>query len=395
MINSNFDILEQSSWNSLLLANDFAIRPAVANANTNIEGVEIAGQVAGRNKIVKVPRAVKITGDAREYSGTYTQDVPDFTNEQLSMDDIYYRSFNIDKWDSSFSFVDFVGGTIKPYMENVIDTIESAQVKRELDRFNSAVVDLNTTPTVMNVEDIRFMRKTLLKRGLVNPSSIKAGLIDPDAEFDLNGLSLFNDASQRGNSDVQIEGAMGKAFGFNFMLGHNTRTVSTDSATGDAVVAGAHSVGDTTITIDDGSGGASDTTLANGDVIYFGTASGRDNWYVVDSVNAGKTEITLKEPLRYALTDNDAITGVAGDCQYFYDTSSIALVTAIPQESAVMRASGATRIPFYEPVNKINFLITIEGNTSGGLVTIETLVGAKNFQPSRGARYIKGTADKA
>ena len=394
--NSNFDILEPSAWNALLLSNDFAVRPSLTNANTNIEGVDIAGQVAAKNKTVKIPKPGKLSGDAREYTGSgYTSDTPTMTQPELKMDKVYYRQFPLDKWDQNFALPNLVTTYIRPYMENVLDTIEKNQIKRELNRFNAAVVDLNTTATVMDVEDIRFMRKTLIKRGLVNPSAIKAAVIDPDTEFDLNGISLFQEADKRGNNQVQLTGAMGNAFGFDFLLGHNTESISTDAATGNAVVAAAAAIGDTTITIDNGSGAASDTTLDNSDIIYFGTANTRDDWYVVDSVNTDKTEITLKEPLRKAVANNAAITGVAGDCQYFYDTDSIALVTAIPVMSQIMSASGVTRIPFFEPVNRVNFLISIEGDMSGGKVAIETLVGAKNFQPSRGGRYIRGTTAKA
>lgn len=394
--NSNFDILEPSSWNALLLANDFAVRPTLNTANTSIAGVNIQGQVASKNKTVKIAKAGKLSGDARTYTGSgYTPDTPTVSQPELTMDTVYYRQFPIDKWDANFALPDLVSMHIRPYMENVLDTIEANKAKSELNKFNTVVADLNTNPTVMDTEDIRFMRKALLKRGLVNPSAIKAAVIDPDGEFDLNGLSLFNEADKRGSNVIQLTGAMGVAFGFNFLLGHNTESVSTDAATGNAVVAAAASIGDTTVTIDNGSGAASDTTLADGDIIYFGSSPTRDDFYVVDSVNTAKTEITLKESLRAAVANNAAITGIAGDCQYFYDTESLAVVTAIPAASQVLSASGVTRIPFYEPMNKVNFLISIEGDTSGGTVTVETLVGAKNFYPSRGGRYIRGTTAKA
>lgn len=393
---ASFDLLEPAAWNALLLSNDYPMRPAVVNANTNIEGVNIAGQVASRNKKVKIPKASKPTGDAYTYGGnnSYTADDPEFEQPELEMSDVLYRKFTIDKWDQNFALPDLVSSQVLPRMHNILDTINKNYIKRELNKFDSAFADLNTTATVLDTEDVRFMRKILLERGLVDSNNM-AAVIDPDGEFDLNGLSLFQEADKRGSTAIQLTGAMGNAFGFDFMLDNLSNTSDSTSTVGDAVVAGGETAGSKTVTIDDGAGGGATETMAEGDAIYFGTANNRSDWYVVDSVNTAGTEITLKEPLRADLTDNDAITGVSGNSQYFYDPDGIALVTAIPVQSQVSTASGVTRIPFFEPTNRVNFLISIEGDTGGADITIETLVGAKNFQPSRGGRYLRGSTPKA
>ncbi len=393
---ASFDLLEPAAWNALLLSNNYPMRPALANANTNIEGVNIAGQVAAKNKTVKIPKASKPEGDANVYAGSnnYTKDDPEFTQPELKMEDVLYRSFTIDKWDENFSLPDLVSSQVVPRMHNILDTINKSYIKRELNRFDVAVANLNSTATVLNTDDIRFVRKALLKRHYVE-DKLMAAVIDPDAEYDLTGLSLFQEADKRGNNDIQLRGAMGNAFGFDFMLDNVANEVDSTSTVGDAVVAAAASVGDTTVTIDDGSGGGATETMANGDVIYFGSDDGRDDWYVVDSVNDAGTEITLKEGLRKDVADNADITGIAGSSQYFYDPEGIALITALPVQSRVTSAQGVTRIPFFEPMNRVNFLISIEGDTGGADVTIETLVGAKNFQPSRGGRYLRGEASKA
>lgn len=393
---ASFDLLEPAAWNALLLSNDYPMRPAVVNANTNIEGVPIAGQVAARNKTVKIPKASKPTGDAKTYGGSnsYTKDDPEFEQPELIMEDVLYRSFTIDKWDQNFALPDLISSQVLPRMHNILDTINKNYIKRELNRFDSAFADLNSTATVMDTTDIRFMRKILLERGLVDSNNM-AAVIDPDGEFDLNGLSLFQEADKRGNNAVQLTGAMGNAFGFDFMLDNLSYSADSTSSVGDAVVAAAATTGDTTVTIDDGAGGGATETMAHGDVIYFGSASDRDDWYVVESVNAAGTEITLTEPLRADVADDATITGVSGNAQYFYDPDGIALVTAVPVQSQVSTASGVTRIPFFEPTNRVNFLISIEGDTGGADITIETLVGAKNFQPSRGGRYLRGDTAKA
>lgn len=394
--NSNYDILEPAAWNALLLSNDFPMRPALANANTNIAGVNIEGQVAQKNKTVKIPKAVKPTDDAKVYSGggSYTADTNDFSQPELKMETVYYRNFFVDKWDEMFALPDLIQAHVLPKMHNILDSINANFVKRELNKFHTAVADQNTGTTVLDTTDVRFVRKELLKRHFVE-DKLMAAVLNPDGEFDLTGLGLFQQADQRGDRDVQLSGSMGQAFGFEYLVDNVGSDIDSTSAVGDAVVAASASIGDTTVTIDDGAGGGATETMAKGDILFFGTADDRNQYYTVESVNDAGTEITLNEPLRDALSDNDAITGVSGSAQYFYDPESIAVITAIPSASQVRDASGTVRIPFFEPQNRVNFLISLEGKTAGVDVTIETLVGAKNFYETRGGIYVRGEQPKA
>lgn len=391
--NSNFDLLEPAAWNALLLANDFPMKPGVARASGNIAGVDIAGQVAARNKIVKIPRAEKPTGDAPTYTGSgYTDNTLAFAQPELTMTDVLYRSFTVDKWDQNFALPDLINSAVLPRMHNIIDTINKNFLKPELNKFKVAVANLNTTETVLDTADINFVRRALLERHFVE-DKMMTSILTPAGQEDLVNLGLFQDANRRGGIDVQRTGTMGDAFGFEYVLDNIPFDVATDAACGNAVVDAAASVGATVVSVDNGAGAASDNTLANGDIVFFGTANARNQYYVVES--ATTTAITLKEPLRDAVADNATVTGVSGSCQYFYDQDSIALITALPVQSEITAASGVTRIPFFEPTNRINFMISIEGDRAGAKVTIETLVGCKNFYESRGARYIRGNTAKA
>lgn len=394
MFDANLDLLNPTAWNAELLANDFPLRPALAAANTEIAGINIAGQFAARNETVKVHKADKPTGDANEYAGSgYSQDTPTFSETTITMDKVYYRSFTIDKWDQNFALPDLVSVEVLPRIHNILDTINKNKVKPELAKFATVVGDYNTTDySVIDDTDLRQIRRLMLKEQYIDDSPLMA-VIDPDAEFDLVGLDLFKKANERGNNSIQLSGSMGTFSNMDFFLDNNTYSPSNAGAKGNAVVASAASIGDTVITIDNGSGAASTCTLAEGDIVAFAGAKGRNDHYVVKSSTS--TSITLYQGLRSAVANNATIDNIASaNAQFVYDPDSIVVVTALPAQSRVSNASGVTRIPFYEPTNKCNFLISIEGDTAGAQITIETLVGAKNFYPTRGGLYLRGEVAK-
>lgn len=393
-INSNFSIYNPTAWTRTYLANLYPARPIMRNSATNVAGNDIAGFVSNRNKKVKVTRAVKPTGDPNSYSGSYSFDTPDATEHELDVNKHYYRAFKIDKSDQKFSLPELVEKHFTPRLHDLFDKINS-DVKGEMGKFEAAYADLNTNPTVLDDEDLRDARKFLKKRKNLNDGLIS--VIDPDSEADLTGLNIFHNADQRGSTDVQLTGNMGRAFGFQYFV-DNTGVDHTAATVTDATVASSASVGDTAITIDDSAGGDATVSLAEGDVIYFASANDPDDWYVVDSQTVDT--LTLKEPLRSALSDNDTINAVPGSGnteQFFYDPQALALVTAglTDQDSMIDAPGGVAREVAFDPMNNANFTVSIDRSLSGAEVVIEVLYGYKLFYEDRGIRYIRGTADKA
>ena len=107
-INSNFNIYEPEAFVEVALANQYPDRPMVSKAVTNVAGASIEGLVAARNKTVSITRAVKPTGAASSYSGTYSLGTPDANEEQLVINKHYYSGFSIDKADQKFALPDLV-----------------------------------------------------------------------------------------------------------------------------------------------------------------------------------------------------------------------------------------------------------------------------------------------
>lgn len=393
-INSNFSIYEPEAWVEVFLANQFPMRPMVSQSVTNVAGADVEGLVASRNKAVNITRAVKTTeSDVVDYTGNYasytTPDADEFT---LTINKHKYLQFSIDKADQRFALPDLVQQHFVPRLHSLIDVINQ-DVKAEALKFEAAFADINGNATVLDDADLREARRILKARKFWNDGAIS--VLSPDAEADLLGLNLFHQANTRGNADIQLSGSMGTAFGFDFYV-DNKGSSHTAATVTDAVVAANAAIGDTSITIDNGSGSAATVSLSAGDVISFGSATGTDDFYTV--VSQSGTALVISEPLRKAVLNNATINAVplasTGTNEFFYDPRAISLVTAVMQ-SIDAGNGGVRRAAGFEPGNRVNYTLTVEETKSGADILIEVLYGAKLFYPDLGVRYIRGTAAKA
>ena len=393
-INSNFSIYEPEAWVEVFLANQFPSRPMVSQSVTNVAGADVEGLVASRNKAVNITRAVKTSvSDVIDYTGNYnTFTTPDADEFTLTINKHKYLQFSIDKADQRFALPDLVQQHLAPRLHSLIDAINQ-DVKSEALKFEAAFADINGNATVLDDADLREARRILKARKYWNEGAIS--VLSPDAEADLLGLNLFHQANTRGSADIQLSGSMGSAFGFDFYV-DNLGSSHTAATVTDAVVAANAAVAATTITIDNGSGSAATESLVAGDVIYFGSANSPDDFYTV--VSQTGTVLTIAEPLRKAVLNNATINAVplasTGTNEFFYDPRAISLVTAVMQ-SIDSGNGGVRRAAGFEPMNRVNYTLTVEETKAGADVLIEVLYGTKLFYPDLGVRYIRGTAAKA
>ena len=395
-INSNFSIYEPEAFVEVALANQYPDRPMVSKAVTNVAGASIEGLVASRNKTVSITRAVKPTGSPSSYSGSYSLGTPDANEEQLVINKHYYSGFSIDKADQKFALPDLVQQHFVPRLHQLIDQINSDIKTEARAAFEVAFADNNTDSTVLSANDLAEARRIMAARKFVSDNMMM--VIDPFAEKDLTTLSLFQQANTRGDSGIQLGGAMGRAYGFDFFI-DNQGSDHTAATVTDAVIAATEAVGQTALTIDNGSGSAATVSLAEGDIVTFGSAKGADDFYVVESQTG--TVLTIKEPLRKALANNDTVnpvdiaSGDTGREQFFYDPSALALVTAVMPSVDSGSGSGVRRAAGFEPSNNVNYTLTVEETKSGADILIEVLYGTKVFRPDLGGRYIRGNVSKA
>ena len=396
MINSSFNILEAEAWVDVMQSNEYAMTPMVANAATNVAGADIEGYVSQKFRTVNIATPVKPSAPVAYTGSDYTIDSPTLTEESLTIDKHYARGFKIDKVDSRFSMPDLVQRFMKPYYQGLLTQINS-DVKAEAKKFEAVFADNNTDSTVFDDGDLRTARRIALERKLVDPASSQIAILDPYAEQDLTGLSIFHKANEFGSTSTLREGSIGRAFGYDFYL-DNSGSSHTPATVTDAVVAAVAAIGATSITIDDGSGGAATVSLAEGDKVTFGSAKGVDDFYTVDSQTT--TALVLKEPLRKALADNatinpvDIASGDTGKEIFMYDPSALALVTCAlpdldPSSSGVRLANG------YDPINKVNYTISVQKTFKGVEIVMETVYGVKLFRPDLGVTYIRGNVAKA
>ena len=395
-INSNFSIYEPEAFVEVALANQYPNRPMVSKAVTNVAGASIEGLVAARNKTVSITRAVKPTGSPSAYSGSYSLGTPDASEEQLVINKHYYAGFSIDKADQKFALPDLVQQHFVPRLHQLIDQINSDVKVEARKAFEVAFADNNTDSTVMDDNDLAEARKIMAARKFTTDNLMM--VIDPFVEKDLTTLNIFQQANTRGSADIQLGGAMARAYGFDFFV-DNEGSSHTPATVTDAVLAATEAIGQTALTIDNGSGGAATVSLAEGDIVTFGSAKGTDDFYTVQSQTG--TVLTIKEPLRKALANNatinpvDIASGDTGREQFFYDPSALALVTAVMPSVDSGSGSGVRRAAGFEPMNNVNYTLTIEETKSGADVLIEVLYGAKVFRPDLGGRYIRGNVAKA
>lgn len=394
-INTNFNIYEPEAFVEVALANQYPDRPMVSKAVTNVAGASIEGLVAARNKSVNITRAVKPTGSPNSYSGSYSLGTPDANEETLTINKHYYNGFSIDKADQKFALPDLVQQHFVPRLHQLIDQI-NADVKAEARKFEVAFADNNTDSTVMDDNDLAEARRIMASRKFTTDNLMM--VIDPFVEKDLTTLNIFQQANTRGDAGIQLGGAMARAYGFDFFVDNQGSTHTAATVT-DAVVADDEAVGQTEITIDDGSGSGATVSLSEGDIITFGSAKGTDDFYTVESQTA--TVLTLKEPLRKAISDNatinpvDIASGDTGREQFFYDPSALALVTAVMPSVDSGSGSGVRRAAGFEPMNNVNYTLTVEETKSGADILIEVLYGVKVFRPDLGGRYVRGNVAKA
>lgn len=391
-VNSNFNILEPEAWTEVARELKYPMKPMMARAATSVAGANLEGYVANAFDTVKVPRPVRAAeSEVADYNPAVdpTPTDPDVSEAVLSINKHEISAFRINKRDFKFTLVDLVRMYMPTYLDAHARKI-NANLKAEARKFEAVFADLDgANATVIDDADLREARRIMLGRKFINSSDGFISVIDPDAEADLTGLSLFHQADQYGARNVLLEGSMGRAMGFDFFV-DNLGSTHTPADVASAATNGGASEGDTSLTITVGG-----SSLVEGDAIYFDGAASTDDFYVVDSVDG--TTLTLKEPLRKDVATATSILAVAGTSlkeEFFYNPDAIAMVTAGMESIPNTENVGIRRAIGFDPTNNMNYTLSMRPTIHGVDVFIETLYGLKLFYPDYGARYLKGTNSK-
>tara|TARA_R110000824_G_scaffold14098_1_gene60440 strand:+ start:329 stop:1468 length:1140 start_codon:yes stop_codon:yes gene_type:complete len=154
-----------------------------------------------------------------------------------------------------------------------------------------------TTPFASNVS--QYLDARAIANNQLMPMDNRFVILDADAEANALQLSAFLDASAAGTKETIVEGEIGYKLGARWLMSQNVAThTETNSPTGWLVNDASVSVGDTTITVDTGSGAP-----VEGDIF---SVAGSTQTYQVSS--ATSTVITMTPSVKFAYANNAALT---------------------------------------------------------------------------------------
>jgi P22 coat protein - gene protein 5 len=160
-----------------------------------------------------------------------------------------------------------------------------------------AVGTAGTNPFASNIDIIPDARKVLFDNGA--PMVDLQMCIDSTAGTAARKLGIIQQAYQAGNDSERRSGDLLRQFGFQIResAGIGLHTIGTGAS---YLLNGALAVGDTTVTVDTGSG-----TILAGDIVTF---AGTSTKYVVNTALSGATFAIGRPGSRAIEADNDAVT---------------------------------------------------------------------------------------
>lgn len=229
---------------------------------------------------------------------------------------------------------------------------------------------IGTNPFASNLNSLTEMLETLENNGA--PTSELQCVINTASGRKLRELTQLQKINEAGETSLLRRGALGDLFGFTLRESAGMKHVK-GTATGYLVNSATVAIGDTTVTIDTGSG-----TFKENDIVKF---SGDDNLYVVaEDVASGGTSLKLKTPLKTAVADNATITVQNYAPNAGYSRGSIILASRVPYVPA--RGDIAIdRQVITDPLTGIPFELAVWGGAYQNTITIATAWGVKNIKP--------------
>ena len=154
-----------------------------------------------------------------------------------------------------------------------------------------------TTPFASTVT--AYLDARAVANNQLMPMDDRFVILDADAEANALALTAFLDASASGSKETVVKGDIGYKLGAQWLMSQNVSThTETNSPSSWIVNDASVAVGDTTITVDGGSGAP-----VEGDIF---SVAGSTQTYQVSS--ATSTVITMTPAVTYAYADNAALT---------------------------------------------------------------------------------------
>lgn len=244
----------------------------------------------------------------------------------------------------------------------------------------------------MVIADIIDARKIMFDNKVnLNDQDNMSAQISGKAEADLLKLAAFTEYQGAGATGVaaQVQGYIGKKFGFNFYANQNVPSHVKGTCNDTALqIVGTAAKGATTISLDAVDAGVTGTLVA-GDVL---SITGHTQKYAVTATNTASgnafTGVTITPGLEAAVTDNTAVTARLDDhvANMLFHRNAFAIAMAPLSEMG--KELGAKIATITDPITglSIRSRLYYVGNSSEVHVALDVLFGFKTIDNNKAIR---------
>lgn len=194
-------------------------------------------------------------------------------------------------------FQTILGDQIKQAMRGLVNLIEVDAATEAYKNASRAYGTAGTTPFASNFNDLAELRKMMADNGAPVDDGQSTLVLNTAAGVKLRNLAQLQKANENGSAEMLRRGTLLDLQGF--MLKESAGIQTATAGTGASYqLNGAVAVGDTTVTVDTGSG-----TILAGDVVTIGNYK-----YVVKTALSGGSFVIGAPGIREVVADNTAIT---------------------------------------------------------------------------------------
>lgn len=252
-----------------------------------------------RSHFTRTPTVGTLTPSMTVAEGTdQTVDNKTLTLDNTAAVQIPWTGEDIKHVNNGSGFETVYGDQIKQAMRAIVNSIESAAWAAIRKGASRAHGTAGTTPFASNFSEIPQLRKILADNGCPFDGQVSL-VIDTTAGANLRSLAQLQKVNESGGAELLRQGALLDLQGF--MLKESAAIGVVTKGTGASyLLNGALAVGDTSVTVDTGSG-----TILAGDIVTF---AGTSDKYVVNLALSSNV-FTIGAPGSRAVeADNDAVT---------------------------------------------------------------------------------------
>lgn len=377
MANDLTNVMPKILARGLMALRERVIMPQLVNS-------DYSNDAAQKGDVINVPVPTAKTATDVTASNTppspadYTPDTVAITMDNWKHSDFHLTDKDMVEIDKNRHFVPMA-------MDESVRAIANAINTSLMDQYVSVygfTGTPGTTPFASDVSDITAARKILNQQ--LCPLDMRRGVVDFEAEAEMLSLAAFRDASQSSDSDVIINGQIGRKFGFDWYADDHVPLHTAGTASGATTDDSGYAVGVKTVTLDSAGTG----TIVVGDIITF---AGDDQTYTVTSGDADVSNggtISFEPGLKVAIeTSTHAIT-VKGNhrVNLAFHRDAFAFAMRPLMSSDVDAQLGNRILSMQDPVSGLVMRLEVSRQYKQTVWDLDCLWGVKCVRPELATR---------